>query len=151
MAYLVGRNKISDKNERRRNRRARERKPSWAKNVMERERDGRKVSLLIARLTESRQDGGHLKVFSTAINNPERMSFHELTRSERGGGIEVRRDSSFFEPLSGPSPSSFSLSPLFHAPFGFSLRRAISTWKCPLSGACGPRKYLHDLFRGSEK
>lgn len=89
MAYLVGRNKISDKNERRRNR-PRERKPSWAKNVIERERDGRKVSLLIARLTESKQDGGHLKVFSTAINNPERMSFHELTRARGGDRGAVR-------------------------------------------------------------
>lgn len=53
---------------------------NWAENGRE---TGKEGMSLIARLNEPRRDGGHFEVFFTAINNPERTSFRELTRASR--------------------------------------------------------------------
>jgi len=63
-----------------------------------RSRDTEEEYLSYRMAGESRRDGGHFEVFFTAINNPERTSFRELTQAR--GRIEACRDSSSFMPLS---------------------------------------------------
>lgn len=66
MGYLVGRNKAQIR--------------VTVREKADRETQKRSTSL-IARPDELRRDGEHFKVFFTAINNPERTSFRELTQA----------------------------------------------------------------------
>lgn len=66
MGYLVGRNKAQIR--------------VTIREKADRETQERSTSL-IAWLDELRRDGGHFEVFFTAINNPERTSFRELTQA----------------------------------------------------------------------
>lgn len=66
MGYLVGRNKAQIR--------------VTVREKADRETQKRSISL-IAWSDELRRDGEHFEVFFTAINNPERTSFHELTQA----------------------------------------------------------------------
>lgn len=96
----------------------------------------------------------HFEVFFTAINNPERTSFRELTQAScERGRIEVRRAIAALSCLYQPSLFLLALScasSLSLASPDLSLSNiyleAVST-----AGAHGLRRHLHDLFRDPEK